>query len=82
MAARGRPRRRRILNVVFDTNAIFNKEFDVLASQAAKDLIGRHSNHGDLGNPDGQSNFVSDLSPHATTPASKRSQAILPVMQQ
>jgi hypothetical protein len=38
-----------MLNVVFDTNAIFNKEFDSLTCQAAKDLIGRHSNHGDLG---------------------------------
>lgn len=48
MAARGRPRRRRVLSVVFDTNAIFNKEFDTLVSQATKNLITEHSNHGDL----------------------------------
>lgn len=48
MAARGRPRRRKILSVMFDTNAIFTKEFDTLISQATKDLIARHSNHGDL----------------------------------
>lgn len=49
MAARGRPRRRRVLTVVFDTNALFNKEFDTLVCRSARDLIGRHSNHGDLG---------------------------------
>ncbi|WP_296650412.1 PIN domain-containing protein [Paraburkholderia sp.] len=49
MAARGRPRRRRVLSVVFDTNAIFNKEFDALVSQATRDVIAQHSNHGDLG---------------------------------
>ena len=49
MAARGRPRRRKVLSVVFDTNAIFHKEFDTLVCQAASDLIARHSNHGDLG---------------------------------
>ncbi|WP_155122850.1 PIN domain-containing protein [Burkholderia ubonensis] len=32
-----------------DTNAVFNKEFDTLVCRAARDLIGRHSNHGDLG---------------------------------
>ncbi|WP_124627748.1 PIN domain-containing protein [Burkholderia cepacia] len=34
---------------MFDTNALFNKEFDTLVCRAARDLIGRHSNHGDLG---------------------------------
>ncbi|MGU7775527.1 PIN domain-containing protein [Burkholderia sp. MR1-5-21] len=34
---------------MFDTNAVFNKEFDTLVCRAARDLIGRHSNHGDLG---------------------------------
>ncbi|MCA8320612.1 PIN domain-containing protein [Burkholderia cepacia] len=38
-----------MLTVVFDTNAVFNKEFDTLICRAARDLIGRHSNHGDLG---------------------------------
>ncbi|WP_175654764.1 PIN domain-containing protein [Burkholderia ambifaria] len=33
---------------MFDTNAIFTKEFDTLISQATKDLVARHSNHGDL----------------------------------
>lgn len=49
MAARGRPRRHKVLSVVFDTNAIFNKEFDRTISQATRNLIARHSNHGDLG---------------------------------
>ncbi|WP_157637619.1 PIN domain-containing protein [Burkholderia ubonensis] len=49
MAARGRPRRRRILTVVFDTNALFHREFDAMVCQNARDLIARHSNHGDLG---------------------------------
>jgi len=48
MGTRGRPRTRRMFNVVFDTNAIFNKAFDTLVCQAAKDLIAHHSNHGDL----------------------------------
>lgn len=48
MAARGRPRRHKVLSVVFDTNAIFHKGFDAIISQAAKNLIARHSNHGDL----------------------------------
>ncbi|WP_334014618.1 PIN domain-containing protein [Burkholderia orbicola] len=34
---------------MFDTNAVFNKEFDALICRAARDLIDRHSNHGDLG---------------------------------
>ncbi|MGN8190550.1 PIN domain-containing protein [Burkholderia sp. 22088] len=48
MAVRGRPRKRRVLTVVFDTNALFNKGYDVLMCPAASDLIGRHSVHGDL----------------------------------
>lgn len=48
MGTRGRPRTRRVLNVMFDTNAIMNTEFDTFASKAAKNLIVEHSRHGDL----------------------------------
>jgi hypothetical protein len=39
MGTRGRPRTRKTLSVVFDTNAIINKTFDMLVCQDAKDLI-------------------------------------------
>lgn len=48
MGTRGRPRARRVLSVVFDTNAIKNDQFDALICRAAKELIARHSNHGDI----------------------------------
>ncbi|WP_186258333.1 PIN domain-containing protein [Burkholderia gladioli] len=49
MVSRGRPRRRKLLTVVFDTNALFNADYDALVCRAALNIIERHSNHGDLG---------------------------------
>ncbi|MBR8173753.1 DUF4935 domain-containing protein [Burkholderia cenocepacia] len=36
------------MTVVFDTNAILSNEFDTFVSEPARQLIARHSNHGDL----------------------------------
>ncbi|CAE6694170.1 hypothetical protein R69619_00395 [Paraburkholderia nemoris] len=44
----GRPRKRKVLHVMFDTNAIFADGFESLISKAARDAIDEHSRHGDL----------------------------------
>lgn len=44
----GRPRKRKMLHVVFDTNAIFTKTPEELVSADAARAIREHSRHGDL----------------------------------
>jgi hypothetical protein len=44
----GRSQKRKVLHVMFDTNAIFAEGFESLVSKAARDAIEEHSKHGDL----------------------------------
>lgn len=46
--ARGRPRKKKVLHVMFDTNALFNKSFERAVDKKCADAISSHSMHGDL----------------------------------
>ena len=44
----GRPRKKKILYVVFDTNAIFTSSDEEIVSATTRSIIADHSDHGDL----------------------------------